>query len=142
MASTHTVCHIHLRHVDILGAASELLKCHRILEEGWVGHIRWWNPEGHFRSDRLLLVGPLGLHLLLPFNEFLQLNIVVLAEIAANSLYKKRQLALVTPTFCHQIGHHTTWFLPAEVRVLKFCAAHVGAKYREKHRDDGFLYVF
>ncbi len=64
------------------------------------------------------------------------------AKIAAKRFHNAGQLPLVTPTFGHQMGHNAAWFLPTEVRVLKFRAADVCAKYGEKHWNDGFLNVF
>ena len=51
-------------------------------------------------------------------------------------------MALVTATFCHQVGHLTARFLPSEVRILKFCAADVSTKRGEKHWNEGFVHVF
>jgi len=99
-------------------------------------------PEGHVGADGLLLVGGLGLHLALPLDELLELLLVVLAEVAADGLDEGGQLALVTPGFGHEVGHLATWFLPTEVRILKFRTAHVSSQDGEKHRNEGFVHVF
>ena len=51
-------------------------------------------------------------------------------------------MAIVTPTFCNQIGHLATKFLPSEIGILKFCVAHLCAKNGEKHRNEGFVHAF
>ena len=66
----------------------------------------------------------------------------MLTEIPTNSLYEVRQLALITPTFGHQVGHLATKFLPTEVGVLKFRTAHMCPEDGEKHRNEGFVHVF
>ena len=63
-------------------------------------------------------------------------------KIATDGLYKIRKLALVTPTFGHKVGHLATKFLPTEVRILKFGAAHMCPEDGEKHRYEGFVHVF
>ena len=42
----------------------------------------------------------------------------------------------------HNIGHYAHRLLPNEVEMLKFRAADVSAKYREKHRNHGLVHVF
>ena len=42
----------------------------------------------------------------------------------------------------HEVGHLATWFLPGEVRILKFRTAHVSSQDGEKHRNEGFVHVF
>ena len=142
MSATHTVSHLHLRHVKVLGTSAQTLTRHTVLKVSRVGHIRGWKPERHLRTCRLLLVCRPGLDLLLPFHELFQFGIIVRTEIAANGFHNVGQLTLVTPTFCHEIGHHATKFLPTEVGILKFCTAYMCAKYRKKHRNKGFLHVF
>ena len=39
-------------------------------------------------------------------------------------------------------SHYATLMLPTIVRILKFRAADVCAKDREKHQNEGFVYVF
>ena len=98
-------------------------------------------PEGYVRADRLFLVRSFRLDLLLPLHEFAEFCLVVQTEIATNCLYQIGQLTLAGPTFGHQIGHHTAWFLPCEVGVLKFCAADVCTQDGEKHRNKRLAYV-
>ena len=64
------------------------------------------------------------------------------SEITADCLNKIGQLALVTARIAHKIGHHTARFLPSKVRILKFSAADMCAKNREKHRNQRFMHVF
>jgi len=60
----------------------------------------------------------------------------------AEGFYHIGRLTLVAATFCHQVGHHYGRFPPIPARILKFYSAHVGAKYGEKHRDEGLMHVF
>ena len=90
----------------------------------------------------LFLVAGFGLTDVLPFPIFVCLVLIVLSEITSNGFYKNRKLALVIATFCNEIGHHACRLLPTVVRILKFRAADVCAKYREKHRNHGFVHVF
>ena len=57
-------------------------------------------------------------------------------------IHQIAQLALVIARIGHQMCHLAAHFLPSEVGILKFCAADVCAKYREKHRNEGFMHVF
>ena len=65
-----------------------------------------------------------------------------LAEIAVYCLHNIRKLTLITARIAHKIGHHATQLLPSVVRILKFRSTHMCAKYREKHRNKGFMHVF
>ena len=42
---------------------------------------------------------------------------------------------IVSPAFCHQIGHLAAFSLPWDVRLLKFCVADLFAKNRKKRRN-------
>ncbi len=86
--ATHAVCHLHLGHVDVLGALPQLLASHGVLYEGCVGDIGGWKPESHIGSDGFLLVGALRLHQLLPLHQLRQLLLVVSAEVAAEGFHK------------------------------------------------------
>ena len=97
---------------------------------------------GLVRTGRLFLVVGLGLFLFLPFQEFVFLSLVVLAEITANGIRKILELTLIVARMSHQIGHHARRFLPSIVRIEKFRAADVCAKNGEKHRNEGFMSVF
>ena len=66
----------------------------------------------------------------------------MLAKVAPNSLLEVVQLTPFTARMAHNIGHYAHRLLPNEVEVLKFRAADVGAKYREKHRKQGLVHVF
>ena len=142
MSATHPIGHLHFRHIQILGTATQSFTSHSVLQEGSGGDVRRREPEGHVRSGRLLLVGRFGLHLLLPFDELLQFLLVVLAEVATDGLHEGGQLTLVAACFGHQVGHHAARLLPTEVGVLEFCAADMGAKYGEKHRNQRFMHIF
>ena len=142
MTAAQAVGHFHLGQVKVLGEAALRLERHRILDKGGIGRIRRRKPEGHFGAFGFVLVGAFRVLLLLPFQDFLLLGLVVLAEIAANGFRQSGQLSLIVATICYKIGHHAGRFLPRKVRILKFCAAHVCAKYREKHRNQGFVHVF
>ena len=62
---------------------------------------------------------------------------VIVEKVETNSLYKMGRLALVTPTFCYQIGHFATQFPSNEVGIVNFCVAHLFTKRGEKHRKRG-----
>ena len=51
-------------------------------------------------------------------------------------------MTLVTARVGHQIGHLATRFLPCEVGILEFRAAHVCSEDGEKHRDEGVVQSF
>ena len=51
-------------------------------------------------------------------------------------------MALVAPTFGDEVGHLAARLLPTEVRVLKFCAADMSAKYGKEHRNERLVHVF
>ena len=142
MTTAETIGHLHLRQVEVLREATMRLERQSVLNKGSIGRIRRREAEEHIRAGCLFLVVRLGLFQFLPFQDLVFFSLVVLTEITANGFRKLRQLALVVAAFCHQISHHAAWFLPTEVRVLKFRTADVCAKDGEKHRNQRFIHVF
>ena len=67
---------------------------------------------------------------------------MMLAEFAAKCFHNIAELALVTARIRHEIGHQATHLLPGEVGIVKFRAADVCAKDREKYRNEGFAHGF
>ena len=63
-------------------------------------------------------------------------------EIAANRLYKMCQLALVAVKISHLISQYATKFLPSEVGILKFRAAHLRSQNGKEYRKERFMHVF
>ena len=141
VSAAHAVGHLHLRHVDVLCASALRLQRHSVLQERRIGYIRGRKVESHLRSGRLLLVCPARLHHTLPLHQSPDFPFVMPAEILAYGFHESRQLALVSATFCHQIGHHTTRFLPSLVRIEKFRIAQMRPQSGEKHRNEGRNHV-
>lgn len=142
VATTHAVGHLHLGHVDVLGACAQLLAAHGVLDEGRVGHVGRRIPKRNVGTHGLLLVGRLRLHHLLPLHELLQLAVVVDAEVATHGFHQSGQLALARSAVRHKIGHHAAQFLPRMVGVDKLGAADVCAERRHDHRQKRLAHVF
>ena len=62
---------------------------------------------------------------------------VIIEKVETIYIYKIGPLALVTPTFCYQIGHLATQFPSNEVEIVKFCVSLLFANRRKKHRKRG-----
>ena len=88
MSAADAVGHLDLRHIKVLRARAQGFACHCVLEEGGGGDIRRREPEGYVGALRFFLVGGLGLHLLLPLDELLQLLFIVCAELAADGFHQ------------------------------------------------------
>ena len=141
MPATHTVCHLHLGQVEELGTCAQHLASHGVLQESRIGHVRGWKPESHVGSHRLLLVGRLRFHHLLPFHELRQLLLVVLTEVLADCFSNIRKLSFITARISHEIAHHAAHFLPREVGIHEFGSTDVCTENRENHRNDRFVHV-
>ena len=51
-------------------------------------------------------------------------------------------MAHIIATFCHQNGHHTAYFLPTTVGILKFCIADVRTKRGKNIKTKGLYMSF
>jgi hypothetical protein len=142
MPTTHSVGHLHLRQIDVLGSSAQLFASHSVLDEGRIGDIRRWKPETHVRALRFFLVGALGFHLSLPVNQFLELSLIMLSKRSHDGLYKMTQLCLSDTRRTNQMTHLPAHFVIFVVGIHESYVCEMSCQRRNCHRNEHFLHVF
>ena len=135
VSATHLVGHLHLGQVQILRAASLLLKCQGVLQESGRCDIGRREPEANCRTLRFLLVCSTRLHLTNPVGQLPIFHLVVVSEWSHDGLDEMCQLRLTDTAWAYQMPHLATKFIILVIGIHQFHVGQMSSKCRQSHRN-------